>query len=425
MIKKWICALLAMLLLCGCAAPGSGETEEQTRPQAQTTLPEDPEALLQWRRDTAEAYMRHMMSALWQTDTPILYSTYVNSLGPEMDEESRRVYLEPGKVYSGMPYTHGNGNADRFYGYGEPDENGIYQLKGMDSELLSGGGGTKMYNRARIGNDCADAVAWAWARIGNSFTFNTTQNMTKSRGCLPVGEYKTQDDTYKKTKDIVLENGNEVMYKAYACLQKADGVVTYNGSGHAMMISQVHVEQVGGVIDPEASYVLVLEQSTSNYKNGVTYVDEATGQVVYRLGGVDNKYTFARLFKSGYLPVTIRELVDPAPVEAPVLIDSVEKPDGSNITSGSISCMTIISTVTATITDAQGNVIQQATCFPKSTEQHMFRMENFDDFNEWPVTKGQLDVKSLTPGSYHCTVDCTLGNGDVLTARDFDFTVGG
>jgi len=159
----------------------------------------------------------------------------------------------------------------------------------LKAELISGGGGITPNNTARLSNDCADAVSWAWSKVANSHTFTMTQNMTAQRGCLPVGEYKTAADTYKKTRDIVKDNGEAVMFAAYACLQKADAVVTYNGSGHAMMISCVQVVENDGTIDPEKSYVLVHEQFTTNHRKELTRKDDATGLTVYCLGGVDRQ----------------------------------------------------------------------------------------------------------------------------------------
>lgn len=395
---------LLALLLAGCGK----QTEEE---------------ILRERRDRAEAHMRYMMSALWQVDETVRYSTYVNSIGVDQDEEDRILVLEAGRVYSGMPYTHGSGGAESFFSYGQPDEKGVLQMTGLTTPLLSGGGGNKMDNRARLSNDCADAVSWAWGRIGNSFSFTVTQNMTAQRGCLPVGSYKTVEGNYKKTKDIVKENGEAVMYEAYACLQKADAVVCYNGSGHAMMVSQVHVVRNGDTIDPEKSYVLVHEQFTGNTREELTRVDEATGLTVYCLGGVDREYSFAKLFKKSYLPVTIKELIDPSPVEKPELVDSVKEPSAENLFEGSIACLYKICMVTVTVTDGEGNVVQQSTCYPCEKERHMFRMSRFENPEEAEVRKGTIDLSALAPGNYRCRVECVLGTGETQLTRDFSMEV--
>ena len=353
------------------------------------------------------------------------YSYRVGSLGVSFDDPDQILHLEAGRIYSGMPYTHGSAGAESFLAYGTEDENGIVQMTGLTSELLSGGGSTKTNNMARLSNDCADAVSWAWSRIGNSFTFTVTENMTADRGCLPVGSYKTVEGGYKKTRDIVKENGEAVMYEAYACLQKADAVVCFNGSGHAMMISQVNVVREGDAIDPEKSYVLVHEQFTGNAKNEVTRVDEKTGLTVYCLGGVDRQYTFQQLFKKSYVPVTIQELIDPAPVEAPSLLDSQKEHNLDNLFEGSISCLSKICLVRITVTNEKVEPVQKVTCFPTEAERHMFRMEHFTEPLEQTVMQGSLELSALTPGTYRVVVDCVVGTGETLTARDFTFTVSG
>lgn len=410
-MKKYISILLLFaLLLGGCGAKNNQPAQSD-------------QEILQQRRDIAEAHMRHMMGALWESKEDITYSTKANSVGMDFDDPDYIIQLKAGTLYSGMPYTHGSGGAESFFSYGTLDENGIYQMSGLTTELLSGSGGSKSNNVARLSNDCADAVYWAWSRIGTSFSFTMTANMTADRGCLPVGQYKTENGTYKKTRTLVNENGEDVMCAAYAQLQKADAVVTYNGEGHAMMVSSVNVVKDGDTINKEESYILVHEQFTKNYRNGVTYTDEKTGRTVYCLGGVDRKYTFQQLMKSGYLPITIKELIDPAPAENTDLQDSAKAFNKDTVTSGSISTMAKIDMVTVTITDEKGTVVQQATAYAAEEAHIMFRMDIFEDHKEAAVIRGSLDIDGLAPGKYHCKTDCVIGTGETVTVRDFDFTV--
>ena len=400
--------LLMCLLLCGCGSKKS-----------------DAEILAE-RRDIAEAHMRHMMSALWESDVDISYSREASSMGPEQDEAGGGVvlHLKANTLYAGMPYTHGAGGAESFFSFGQPDENGVYQMTGLTKELLNGGnGGKNSFNMARLSNDCADAIYWAWARVGTSFSFSVTNSMTAERGCLPVGEYKTESNTYTGTRALIRENGDEVMLAAYALLQKADAVVTSNKAGHTMMIAQNNPVKNGDAIDPEASYVLVHEQFTTNYQKGLTYTDEKTGRTVYQLGGVDRKYTYAQLLKKGYLPITIKELIDPAEPEHTEITDSVKEHSAETITVGSISTMRKIDMVTVTISNTQGETLQEATVFTTENTHIMFRMELFADSKEAQVTRGSLDIDALAPGKYHCKTTCSLGTGETVTVRDFDFTI--
>ena len=221
-----------------------------------------------------------------------------------------------------------------------------------------------------------------------------------------------------------LENADleEVMFEAYALLQMADGVVTYNGAGHAMMISQNNPVRTENGIDPEESYVLVHEQFTGNTREELTRVDAQTGLTVYCLGGVDRKYTYSQLFKKGYLPITIKELIDPAEVPPIDIVDSVKKPSADTVTSGSLNSLHKIAAVTVRITDSTGAVVQEATCFTKEAEHNMFRMENFEDPVEQRVMKGSLDLKTLPAGSYRCVTECLMGSGETIKVRDFEFT---
>lgn len=165
------------------------------------------------------------------------------------------------------------------------------------------------------------------------------------------------------------------------------------------------------------------EQFTSNAHKEVTRVDEATGLTVYCLGGVDRKYTFTQLFKKSYVPVTIQELIDPAPVAPAELLDSLEEHTFPNLTKGTLSCSYKICTVTITITDGNGAVVQQATCFPMESERYLFWMKHFTEAQEQPVMQGSFAPEELAPGSYRATVQCIVGTGETLTARDFTFTV--
>ena len=213
------------------------------------------------------------------------------------------------------------------------------------------------------------------------------------------------------------------MAEAYAQLQMADAVVTYNGAGHAMMIAQNNPVRTDAGIDMEASYVLVHEQFSSNHREELTRVDEATGLTVYCLGGVDRKYTYAQLFKKGYLPITIQELIDPAPVSQVDVVDSLKTWSADTITEGSLNSLHKIASVTIQILDDSDTLLQEATCFTMESEHHMFRMSNFTEPVEQPLIKGSLDLSALTPGNYRCLTLCLMGTGETVTIRDFTFDI--
>ena len=74
--------------------------------------------------------------------------------------------------------------------------------------------------------------------------------------------------------------------------------------------------------------------------------------------GVDDQYTFTKLFKDGYLPITCDALVNAdAPAEERWIKDSESTWDYSNILKGTFTSNKMIAYVTVTITDASGAVV--------------------------------------------------------------------
>lgn len=433
-MKKILCLLLAALLLCGCT-PTDGATTtkpayEASQPVIDTTETGTGEEILAKRRDIVEAEMRRMMSMYWTPAEDITYTLNGNSMGIEADltmAPDKLVTLKAGRIYRGMPYTHGSGSGYSFLTYATgQDEKGVYTISGLDPESLSGNTGNRAWGRSRISNDCADAVFWAWAQVSSSITFDQTQYMTEPYGCIKVGDYDCNIIKFTGyTKPICKDNGEQRMYTAYSQLQKGDAMVLYtDGSGgHAVMIVDVHVEQADGIIDGSKSYVTILEQISSNLHDENKYFDEQLGQEVYLSCGVDTQWTFESIFKKGYLPITCKELVDPSPRPEEQLTDSVKTPTFENILGGTLESNYRISSVTATVTDARGNTVQQATCFGRQSEMYSFSVSRITNMQEQQVLNGAVDLSSLPAGSYHCKLTCRLSTGREMVFRELDFTV--
>lgn len=435
-----IAMLLALLILtaCGVQPPQESAAEPtQTIPEETGTEPEETAApvlteeqlqILAQRRDIAEAEMRRMMTVLWRSDVDITYSKSEASTGVLTDamvNEGNILTILGGRVYSGLPYTHSSASGYSFDSYADfVDENGVINFIGMDARMLSGGGRYYEPNISRLGNDCADSVFWAWGKVASSVTYSYTKNMIKSNGCLPVGDYQVADMEYFATRDTCNSNGEQTMYAAYAQLQKADAVVQYNNSaGHAMMIVTVEVVKHGDLIDPERSFVTVLEQSSSTFKKEVSYFDENLGEEVYRIGGVDHQYTFQKLFSLGYLPVTCKELIDPSPLAEETVTDTEAEYTLDNIFAGTFISPYRIAYVTVTVTQEDGQVVQQSTAYGVEREKTRFDLSRFLNGTEQDVLKGILDLDALAPGVYRCTHTCRISTGSDIIVRDFEFTV--
>ena len=279
--------------------------------------------------------------------------------------------------------------------------------------------------RARLGNDCADTVSWAWGFVSPTMNFTQTYDMTEANGCIKVGEFTCDPVKHSYTKEVCIQNGMDVMCAAYAQLQPGDAVVHNNSpESHAMLISQVHVAyDANGNPDYMNSYVNVIHQTSGNLFGEKAYFSEELGEWVYYCGGVEDEYLFFDLFNGGYLPFTCKELIDPAPLEEEQIRDSVTEHSFDTIAAGVFTSNYVMSYVTITITDESGSVVQQATCFVTESELKNFDLSHFVMEAEQDVMLGNLALDQLPQGSYHCTHVCRLATGNDLTARDFNFTI--
>ena len=404
--------VLALLLLTACGAEPPAETKSA-------------EQILAERRDIAESKMRWALSVLWRAEEDITYSKNSKSMGPDNDDEKDLLQIKKGRIYRGLPYAHSSGSVYSFLSFGTPDEKGIYDISGISVKMLNGYPNDTGFNVARISSDCADTIFWAWGHVSTSIFFDLTNRMTEMTGCLKVGDYAFEGTSYDNTVQTCEDNGEQTMFAAYAQMQKADAVVMVpaSGSGHTMMIVETHVEMNGDVIDGEKSYAIVIDQISSNIPKEKYEYNEELGENVYLCGRLDAKFTFKKLFDNGYLPVTCKELIDPAPLPEETVTDSETEYTKDNIFQGVLQSPYRISSVTVTVTDKDGNVVQEMTGFGKQDEMTRFRLPRMMDVTEKDVVRGSIDLDALPAGTYKCTHTCQIATGKILTVRDFEFTV--
>ena len=415
-VLSLLMSLVILLSMVGCA-----KTPTNTDPAGQTEDPNQEQSLvLQQRRDAVEKYMREMLTVLWRSEEDITYDVSDNIVFP-----NGRYKIVSGRLYRGVPYAFACGTTESFLDYaGEQDESGVYSISGLSWRALNGPG-----KNSRIGSDCSSAITTAWSQVSTSVTATQSCMMFEDHGVLPVGDYvfapevDSISNVITDTFSVFRVNSIPTMYKAYAQLKKADAVVYVDSSNHSRMIVETNVVYTeNGIIDGEKSTVTVLQQTRNNFMNESVVEDPRVDEQVYAIGGVDDVYTFSELATQGYIPVTIRELVDPSTVEEPNVTDSVTSPDKETLFTGTIHSNMYIDSVTITVFDSQAVAVQQATAGVTRNKNKDFEMVKFlEDAPE--CIRGKLDLQALSTGTYRCTAVCRLTTGQEFTVRDFEFSV--
>lgn len=167
----------------------------------------------------------------------------------------------------------------------------------------------------KLGNSCAASVIWSTSATCSSIAkgfSGTTATLTINNGWQPLGNYKypMSLDSYQKfgTDKIISMNSKEIMFEAYALLDKADVLVwakTGKRGGHAMMAIDKAVvvrNPKTKLIDGKKSYILIQDQGGGNDLTRLV-----NGQTIFYRGSTNTEYTFDKLLKKCALPMTTLE----------------------------------------------------------------------------------------------------------------------
>ena len=382
--------------------------------------------ILAERREKAEEYMLDSTTLLWRPKTEIKYTTKTGVTPEEADP--KEVYtLYPDRIYSGVPYSHGGGSATSFLEYAvDKDENGVYVIDNLPWEAMSGG---RRYSS--VGNDCSSSITLAWSSVGQAFPVGSgVSYFIEKNGVYPINGYSLDYEQCRDTKAVIEENGEDVIFKAYANLRKGDAVIQVRNkdgkiiSSHSRMVKSVDVLYLpDGSIDPDNSMIHMIEQTAGSLRGEKTVYNERLGCDVYIIG-TQQSFSFRAMLKAVYIPVTPRILFDPSPISNPVVTDSESIFNKDTVLKGQITSTWSMDNATMIISDKDGNEIQRCS---KNTERDdgkylMFDLTEFVTYDP-SFLRGKIDLNTLEPGTYNCKLIMRLVTGEEVTIRNFDFEI--
>ena len=404
-MKRLLCLLLCALCLCACAAetPSSTEPAKKLVPKPMTWA--DIDAIPIATADMTEEQLRQIcvdffrlqLSFQWTPKEPLSYMI------PTYEKANA---FAVGPVYAGCPY-----NAPGSYGnvYVIMDyydsQTGLLDNSGIDGQTFAN----------RIGNHCSSSPSWAWSRVINSVEGFANSTMTPHYGYIPVGDFVCNTACFvdgSTTMQVCEENGEAVMYEAYAQLKPGDLMINHRGEEsqtHVRMVAAdpVIVRDPDGTIDPKNSYVLTIHQHSSASEQTVD------GYQVIAQGGIDEPFSFESMYSTGHLVFTFAEFLGEDPVEPAELHASFAGNEQLNLRSlrnGFLYSNYYLSHMIVTLTDSAGKQVYQKSFYPRQGLDSRPRMHTVQ-----PAEDPQL-MALVEEGDLTLQIDCRISTGQVLTA---------
>ncbi len=375
--------------------------------------------VLEERRQLADKVAREIAGTLFTYDKDYTYTLHGKS-----------TTLKAGQLYRGLPYS--NRGSSTVHAY----LNASVGTDELGAHIIGGDAfGESAQWDYIYGNSCADLVYWAWSSFSNDFSFRWVEESTPLRGALPLGNWTYDEDKYGSTTAMCNQYGTEILFDGYSQLLMGDAMLThepYPVGGHLILVTDNHVEyNRDGTINGDYSYVIYHDQNGYMDSCGV----EIDGEYyeAYTTTCLDTKSSYNSLFKKGYLPVTCEALLDPKyQVEEVKYEDSLAGSlNADAVLDGTITCNYYLSDLEMTITDASGNVVQQAFRISHEADHKSYNVADFgvlqvketNTYLKLYPADDIIDVDALSAGKYHCTLTAYTIKGGEQVVRDFDFTV--
>lgn len=381
-------------------------------------------------RQLCADFFRFTKTAKWAPKQTFTY--YTNA------DKKDTVTMKENAIYGGLPYiSKGSGNIYRLLenmdSAGAVDVSKLIKVPDFESPV------EKVLMEC-FGNQCSIGAYWGWGRVVNSPVHWWTQYMVPDNGVIMLGEYPGFDFSTLKmwqnkndhpmghdTVDVMNQVGQEQMYRNYALLKLADGLVYYTTAGHVIMctgtpvvydtdgnkITDLTVENLRNVkIDGARSYILITDQ-TGTWMEGIS---PARDKYKYE-ANVDSRKDFATLFKNNYVPFTFEEFLDPTTVEETQCAFTVTKKEVTKdeLFAGEVSCNYGISDVYGIFKDAKGREVYR----------HIVRADvggqgeiDFAEDGIYVFKQGELK-----PGTYTVEISVQLSTGERPTIYTGKVTV--
>ena len=381
--------------------PESGENSPETEvPEAGLKLPDgiDPEKFYKFvtfellegePRQAVVDYMRKQAHVEWVPANDISLKNDLGSWGVDLT-------YSKGKTYHGMIYSNLNSSLPKFEAELKAN-NGRFRSDATSWEDI-------------IGVGCCSAILNAIQQITNDVygeTKNFIPNGSNVCRAIKLGDYTVEAGNVQ-TDEIVAQNDEQTMYKAYSLLDVGDIIVKRkDGAPHIRMITEkaTVVLSASGKVNPGRSYVKCIEQTNA--------FDKERTDGVLTTWREDKIYTFSKLRDSNYLPVTLA-VYDTPETEMPYLaLDEEITPDvlAKKSIIGVVSSNYPLKHIYIEVYNSNGTLAKQVV------------VGGFDDsFKVSLRSKAAGIFDGLSAGNYTLVIDAGIALGSAELCR-VDFTV--
>lgn len=287
-------------------------------------------------RDVAVDYMRKQASIKW-----VCAETF--SVKAQFDYWSIGLEYLKGETYHGITYTNAKSSYDEFMMFYSDGK--VTMKSGNPDEV--------------VGNGCFSSIQNATQQFDPSVAGVTDVIMPSYKGFQAqiVGGY-TVPENVKRTEDIKLANDVDTIYNAYSLLKKGDIIIQKDdtkGMSHARMLVEdpVIIKTGAGKINPSRSCVKTIEQTNA--------FDKTRKDGVKTTWFVDHVYSFADLYSTNYLPITLESYSKTkSDMEIPYLALDSEITSailGKKVMSGSVKSNFPIRFVKVDILNSDGEIV--------------------------------------------------------------------